>query len=62
MTWTKAALIRALKTFAQTAVATIGTSYAFDKVNLVAVLGTAIIAGCLSVLTSLTGLPEAKEE
>lgn len=57
--WLRAALIRAVRTFAQTAAAAIGTSAALGDVAWGAVLSTAALAGVLSVLTSLTGLPEA---
>lgn len=60
--WLKAAGIRALKTVAQTAVATIGTSAMLSDVNWVAVVSTAALAGVLSLLTSLAGLPEARKE
>ena len=57
--WIKAAGIRALKTVAQTAVATIGTTTAlFSEVNWAVVGSAALLAGVLSVLTSLAGLPE----
>lgn len=59
--WFKAAGIRALKTIAQTAVATIGTTAFFDEVNWVAVGSASLLAGVLSLLTSLAGLPEVKE-
>ena len=62
MKWLKAALIRALKTFCQTAVATIGTTAMIDKVNWIAVLSTSALAAILSILTSCAGLPEAKDE
>lgn len=58
--WFKAAGIRALKTVAQTAIATIGTSAMLSDVNWVAVVSTAAVAGILSLLTSLAGLPEAQ--
>ena len=58
--WVKAAGIRAIKTVAQTAVATIGTSAMLDEVNWMAVLSTSALAGVLSLLTSIAGLPEVK--
>ena len=62
--WIKAAGIRALKTVAQTAIATIGTTALFSEVNWAVVGSAALLAGVLSVLTSLAGLPEVggKEE
>lgn len=62
--WIKAALIRAVKTVAQTAVATIGTSAVMGDVNWIAVSSASVLAGVLSVLTSVAGLPEVtgKEE
>ena len=59
--WVKAAVIRAVKTIAQTAVATIGTSAMFSEVDWLVVGSTALLAGILSLLTSIAGLPEAKE-
>lgn len=59
--WFKAAGIRALKTVAQTAVATIGTSVLLSEVSWVAVASASCLAGVLSLLTSLAGLPEVKE-
>lgn len=56
----KAAGIRALKTVCQTAVATIGTTAVMDQVNWMMVLSAAGLAGVLSLLTSLAGLPEIK--
>ena len=60
--WFKAALVRAVKTVAQTAVATIGTAAMLDEVNWIAVASASALAGVLSLLTSVAGLPEAKEE
>lgn len=59
--WLKPALIRAIKTIAQTAVATIGTSAVFAQVNWTMVLSASLLAGLLSILTSIGGLPEVKE-
>lgn len=58
LNWWKAAGVRAIKTIAQTAVATIGTSVALGDVNWVAVGSASILAGILSMLTSIAGLPE----
>lgn len=59
--WWKAALVRAVKTVAQTAIATIGTTALIEKVNWIAVLSASAVAGVLSLLTSLAGLPEVEE-
>lgn len=56
--WWKAAGIRAIKTVAQTAVATIGTSAVISEVNWVMVASASVLAGILSLLTSVAGLPE----
>ena len=56
--WWKAAGIRAIKTVAQTAVATIGTTMALHEVDWLMVGSTALLAGILSLLTSVAGLPE----
>ena len=59
--WFKAAGVRAIKTVAQTAVATIGTAAVMGDVNWVLVGSAAALAGILSLLTSVAGLPELKE-
>lgn len=60
--WAKAAGVRALKTVAQTAVATIGTAAALGEVDWIMVGSAAVLAGILSLLTSVAGLPELKDE
>lgn len=60
--WVKAAGIRAIKTVAQTAIATIGVSVAMSDVDWIAVFSASILSGILSILTSIAGLPELKEE
>jgi hypothetical protein len=61
-TWFKAAGVRALKTVAQTAFATIGTAVAITEVNWLGVLSATVLAGVLSLLTSMYGLPEVEEK
>ena len=59
--WVKAAIIRAIKTVAQTAAATIGTAYAMAEVDWKLVLSASVLAGILSLLTSVGGLPEVNQ-
>lgn len=56
--WFKCAGIRAIKTIAQTAIATIGTSAVMSEVNWLMVASSSLLAGILSILTSIAGLPE----
>ena len=58
--WWKAAGVRAIKTVAQTAVATIGTTAVLSEVNWLAVASASVLAGILSLLTSVAGLPEVE--
>lgn len=59
--WIKAAGVRAIKTIAQTAIASIGTSALISTVDWKVVISASLLAGLLSVLTSVAGLPEVKE-
>lgn len=59
--WLKAAVVRAIKTVAQTAVATIGVSAAMQDINWIVVASTSTVAGIVSILTSFAGLPEVSE-
>ena len=56
--WTKAAGVRAIKTVAQSAIAAIGASAMISEVDWVVVASTAVLAGVVSILTSIAGLPE----
>lgn len=60
--WWKYAGIRAIKTVCQTAIATIGTAAVLSEVNWIAVASASVLAGILSLLTSLAGIPEVKDE
>lgn len=60
--WLKPALVRAIRTMAQTMVALIGTSAVFADVNWAMVVSSTLLAGLLSILTSIGGLPEIKED
>ena len=62
MSWWKAAGIRAVRTVAQTAIASIGTAAVMSQVNWPVVLSASALAGILSLLTSLAGLPEVDEK
>ena len=60
--WWHASLIRCVKTISQTAIATIGTAAVLGGVDWVMVASASALAGILSILTSIAGLPEVKEE
>jgi len=60
--WAKCAGIRALKTVAQTAIATIGTATALGQVDVKLVISASVLAGILSLLMSISGLPECNTE
>ena len=60
--WLKAAGIRAIKTVAQTAVATIGTAAVINQVNWLMVVSASALAGVLSMLTSVAGIPEVERK
>ena len=62
MKWWKAAGIRAVRTLAQTAAATIGTSAVLSEINWPTVISASIVAALLSLLTSVAGLPEVEED
>lgn len=59
--WIKAAGIRALKTIAQTMIASVGTAVVFEEVNWLMILSASGLAGLLSLLTSIAGLPELED-
>lgn len=59
--WIRAAAVRAVKTMAQTAVATIGTAAIMSAVDWTMVISASVLAGVLSMLTSVAGIPEVKE-
>ena len=58
--WIKAALIRAIKTLAQTAIAVIGSSAVFSQIDVKTLISASLLSAVLSILTSLAGLPEVK--
>ena len=60
--WLKAAGVRAIKTVCQTAVALLGTSTLIQEIDWIMVLSSSLLAGIISILSSIAGLPELKEE
>lgn len=60
--WVKAASVRAVKTIAQTAIATVGTSAVLSAVDWRVVISASVLAGLLSILTSIAGLPEVDKK
>ena len=60
--WIKASIVRAVKTVAQTAVGIIGASTMISEVSWQVVLSASVLAGIISILTSIAGIPEVKEE
>lgn len=60
--WFKAAIIRAIRTIAQAAIAGIGVAVTMDQVDWVYIVSAAVLAGILSILTSLAGLPEVENK
>ena len=59
--WIKAAIVRAVKTLAQTAIAVIGSAMVFSQIDVKTLISASLLSAVLSILTSLAGLPEVKE-